>query len=154
MNRARIALMVILITAFSVQLFPPVLNKSRQVLVTDFSRIFPVPSKVQAILKESCYDCHSNHTNYPWYVRLQPVGWWMNSHIEKGKAALNFSDFGGYSIRRQQNKLKAIANSIQDQTMPLISYTLIHRGAKLTALEKAEVNNWIEKITDSLSKKN
>ena len=30
------------------------------------------PAEVKAILKTSCYDCHSNESVWPWYSRLKP----------------------------------------------------------------------------------
>ena len=74
----------------------------------------------------------------------------MASHISKGKADLNFSEFGIYSNRRQQNKLQAIVNSITDETMPLQSYTLLHKNAKLSTADKAVLLDWIKAIKDSI----
>jgi len=116
----------------------------------DITRVFPVPEKINGILKNSCYDCHSNNTRYPWYAMLQPGGWLLASHIKKGKQELNFNEFGSYSRRRQQSKLKSIGNSIKDETMPLSSYTLIHRSAKLSQTERDLVTNWVEQMRYSL----
>ena len=38
--------------------------------------------------------------------------------------------------------------------MPLSSYTLIHKNAILTASQKKEVLDWINKIEDSISSQN
>ena len=62
---------------------------------------FPVPVNVMQILRRSCYDCHSDSTVYPWYAEIQPVGWWLNSHIEDGKRGINFNRFGSYRLMRQ-----------------------------------------------------
>ena len=88
------------------------------------------------VFKNSCYDCHSNNTRYPWYVNIQPMGWVMARHIKKGKENLNFSEFGTYSKRKQANKLRAIATSIKDGSMPLSSYTIMHTDAKLCEEEE------------------
>ena len=77
----------------------------------------------------------------------------MASHIRKGKADLNFSEFGVYSNRKQQSKLQAIANSIKDETMPISSYTLLHKKSKLSPDEKGVLQEWIVAIKDSLSQK-
>jgi hypothetical protein len=151
MNRVKIVMTMIIILAIAIQFIPITLNQNSQVINTDINRIYPVPSQVQAVLKNACYDCHSEHTSYPWYARIQPVSGWMASHINKGKKELNFSDFGSYSAHRQQSKLKAIINSIHDETMPIASYTLIHRKAKLSEKDKTLVINWLEKTKDSLS---
>ncbi|CAM4205128.1 MULTISPECIES: heme-binding domain-containing protein [Pedobacter] len=135
-----------------IQFIQPERNISIQAYPADISRTYPVPEKVQGILKTSCYDCHSNNTRYPWYANIQPGGWWLAWHIREGKQELNFNEFGKYSSRRQQSKLKAITGSIEDGTMPISSYTLIHRNARLTKAEQDLILDWIEKTKDSLLK--
>ncbi|MDQ2752503.1 MAG: heme-binding domain-containing protein [Bacteroidota bacterium] len=136
------------------QFIQPARNKSVQVLPTDISKVYTIPNQVQSVLKNACYDCHSNNTNYPWYSNIQPGGWWLASHIRRGKEELNFSEFGAYSSRKQRSKLNSITKTIEDGTMPFPSYTLIHKNARLTKDEKAIVINWANKTKDSLSLKN
>lgn len=137
----------------SIQFIQPVRNKNEQVLNTDISKMLVVSDSVQTILKNACYDCHSNNTDYPWYSNIQPMGWLMANHIKNGKAELNFSEFGSYSTRRQVSKLTGIANSIKDDIMPLSSYKLMHENAQLTTLEKSILIRWAEQSKDSLSAK-
>jgi hypothetical protein len=144
-------LLIFLFVLVVIQFIQPARNKNGQVSRMDIARIYQVPEKVHGILKNYCYDCHSNNTRYPWYSMLQPGAWLMASHIKEGKEELNFYEFGGYSRRRQQSKLKAIANSIKDETMPLSSYTLIHKNARLSQTQKEMVVNWAERTRDSLS---
>jgi len=145
--------LVFLIIILAIQLLQPARNKSGQAVSNDFSETFTVPGNVQGILKKSCFDCHSSQTEYPWYIYIQPVGWWMDSHIRKGKEELNFSEFGSYSKRRQMSKLKSIGESIENETMPLPSYTLIHRKARLSNEEKSLILNWVKNTRNSLSLK-
>lgn len=142
----------LLVIFLMIQLVHPARNISGQDMPNDISRVVAVPAQVQGILKRSCYDCHSNHTAYPWYTYIQPIHWLMNSHIQAGKEELNFSEFGTYTIRRQQNKLRSVANSLKEGSMPLPSYTLIHRNAILTETEKTLIINWVEKSKESLNK--
>jgi len=111
-----------------------------------------VPADVQAILKKACYHCHSNNTHYPWYVNIQPVGLYLGHHIEEGKDELNFNQFGDYSAKRQRNKLKAIVEQIRDGEMPLPSYMLLHKEARLTAAEKTAITKWVENTLNENSK--
>jgi hypothetical protein len=129
-----------------IQFIQPDRNQSGQAAILDISRIYPVPESVQGILRESCYDCHSDNTRYPWYSFSQPAAWWVSSHIRKGKSELNFNQFGSYSARRQRSKLKSIASSIKDPTMPLPSYTLIHRNALLSAKDRQLILQWTAKM--------
>lgn len=147
-------LLVLLIVFIAIQFIQPARNTSGQVLPTDISKTVSVRENVQQILRTSCYDCHSNNTNYPWYNYMQPTAWILANHIKHGKKDLNFSEFGSYSIRKQQSKLKAIADQIKDGEMPLSSYTLIHRNARLTTEQKKLIIDWALNAKDSLDKIN
>ncbi|MFA5820031.1 MAG: heme-binding domain-containing protein [Bacteroidales bacterium] len=147
-------ILAIAIVFIAIQFIQPAHNKSGQVLATDISKTVSISDSVQALLKNTCYDCHSNNTNYPWYLNIQPMDWLMAKHIIKGKEALNFSEFGSYSPRRQLSKLNGIANSIKDDIMPLSSYKLMHKNAQLSTNEKALFINWAQQSKDSLSAKN
>jgi len=134
----------------AIQIIRPVHNKSGKPSTGEISKVIPIPDTVGILLKNACYDCHSNNTSYPWYSNIQPVGWLMAYHIKQAKNELNFSDFGSYSQRRQLSKLDGIANSIKDDIMPLSSYKLMHKNAKLSTYEKELVINWVQQAEDSL----
>ena len=137
-----------------IQFIRPAHNTSGQVLPTDITKTINVPDKVLDVFKNSCYDCHSNDTRYPWYINIQPMGWIMANHIKTGKANLNFSEFGTYSKRKQANKLRSLAETINDGSMPISSYTVMHTDAKLSEENKKLITDWVAKTRDSLSMKN
>lgn len=141
---------ILLVVIAGIQLIPATRNQSDEVSEHDLINNFDVPENIQLILKKSCYDCHSNNTNYPWYNKVQPISWILENHINEGKAVLNFNDFGAYSNRKQKSKLKSIRNQIYDGEMPLYSYTLIHNNAKLSENEKNEIFNWVDKMYNNL----
>ena len=143
-------LITILVVFVAIQFIQPQHNKSDKVLPTDITKTINVPDKVLDVFKNSCYDCHSNNTRYPWYINIQPTGWVMANHIRNGKENLNFSEFGTYSKRKQANKLRAIAESINDGSMPISSYTIMHTDAKLTSNDTVIINNWVRITRDSL----
>ena len=136
-----------------IQFFRPAKNKSEGTSKNDISTLYTVPLDVQNILKTSCNDCHSNNTVYPWYAEIQPVSWWLNSHIEDGKKDLNFSEFATYRIRRQYKKLEEINELVKENEMPLDSYLWIHKDAKLSDQQKLTVANWAEAVRDSIRTK-
>ncbi|HEY9170579.1 MAG TPA: heme-binding domain-containing protein [Lutibacter sp.] len=140
----------LLISFVGIQFMPTTRNQSNVILETDFLKTFDTPNNVQNLLKNSCYDCHSNNTNYPWYNKIQPVSWLLENHIKEGKKELNFSEFGGYSKRRQKSKLKSIKSQIEKNEMPLPSYTLVHRDAKLSKNDKELLIIWMAKLKDGL----
>lgn len=140
-----------LIIFLLMQLYQPARNISfEQDITANFTKVYNVPKNVEAILRTSCYDCHSNNTNYPWYSYIQPARFFMESHIKEGKENLNFSEWGNYSARKQNNKLDRIAKQIKSNEMPLSSYTMIHKNATLSATQKKEVLDWISQLKDSL----
>ena len=146
----RILLFLLVVLALF-QFYPrPAKHDSQGPDLQDITRVHQVPEQVAGILKTSCYDCHSNHTYYPWYARIQPVAIWLNDHIEEGKGELNFSEFGSYNIRRKYRKLEEINEQVKEGEMPLSSYTIIHRDAKLSKEQKLAVAQWVESLRDSI----
>lgn len=134
-----------------IQFIHPAKNNGIDKPDLDITHVAILPVKAQYVLRTSCYDCHSNKTNYPWYANIQPLDWWLSSHIKEGKSELNFNEFGAYSKRRQLSKLKAIGESIRDGSMPLSSYLIMHKNAKLSEEDKQMIMVWAEKTRDSLS---
>ena len=147
-------LLIILIVFIAIQFIQPARNTSGQVLPTDITKTVNIPDKVLDVFKNSCYDCHSNNTRYPWYVNIQPMGWVMARHVKNGKENFNFSEFGAYSKRKQANKLKSIKLSIKEGSMPLPSYTIMHTDAKLSKANKKLITDWATKTKDSIDAKN
>ena len=141
---------ILLLAFIVIQFFRPAKNKSAGISANDISTIYPVPENVQAILKTSCYDCHSNNTVYPWYAEIQPVAWWLNKHIADAKKDLNFSEFAGYSIRRQYRKFEEINDLVKKDEMPLDSYLWIHKYAKLSDQQKLTLANWVTSVRDTI----
>ena len=111
---------------------------------------FNVPQDVQTVLQTSCYDCHSNTTRYPWYAEVQPVGWWLNDHIQDAKRELNFSEFGSYRLRRQYRKFEDISGEVGEGKMPLPAYLIIHTDAKLSQAQKERLVSWANAMRDSM----
>ncbi len=149
MKRSIKILLVVIILFIAIQFIPRDYNNSILIGVNDITKLYPVPGNVQAIFKNSCYDCHSNNTNYPFYARIQPIRFMMDGHVKQGKEELNFNEFGTYSKRKQSHKLRAIANSMTEGTMPLSSYLFIHRKAGLTAMERTVIIAWVRKTDTS-----
>ena len=137
-----------------IQFIRPTKNAGDELLATDITRTIKVPDSIVNVFKTSCFDCHSNNTRYPWYVNIQPMGWLMANHIKEGKANLNFSEFGTYSKRKQANKLRAIAKSINDGSMPISSYTIMHTDSKLNEENKKLISDWVAHERDTMEVKN
>ena len=130
-----LAVLVVAIV-LAIQFIPVERNVSTVPPGQSFEKTEKVPANVAAILKVSCYDCHSNNTRYPWYSELQPGAWFMAQHIKKGRDELNFDEFNDYSKRRKKAKIKSIISQIEKEEMPLRSYLLLHPDAGLTPNKK------------------
>lgn len=136
----------LLILLVGIQFIPTSINQQEITPYTDIRKVYTIPDNVLTILEVSCFDCHSNNTNYPFYSRIQPMAMLMDKHVREGKEELNFSEFGDYSDRKKRNKLFSIQNQVKDGEMPLSSYTLMHNDAKLTANEKKLIEEWITNL--------
>ena len=111
------------------------------------SKKYEVPAEVQSILKQSCYDCHSNNTKYPWYSNIQPLGWWIQySHVNDGKRHLNFSEFVSYPEKKAKRKFDQIADEVKEGGMPLGTYTFMHHDAVLTGEQTKTLVDWAESL--------
>ncbi len=98
-----------LILLVLIQFIRPAKNSSSAQSANDITLHYSVPDSVLAVLKRSCYDCHSNNTVYPWYDRVQPIAWWLQYHINHGKRALNFSEFAAYATANRRKSSRASA---------------------------------------------
>ncbi|HEX8677545.1 MAG TPA: heme-binding domain-containing protein [Segetibacter sp.] len=153
MKTSGIILTVVLIVLIFIQFFHPAKNISTVKSPTDIAVLHKVPVNVRTILDKACNDCHSNNTRYPWYNNIQPVAWWLDNHVQEGKAELNFNEFATYSLRKQYHKLEEVTEQVKEGEMPLGSYTLVHTNAKLTEQEKEKLINWANSIRSEMKAK-
>jgi hypothetical protein len=148
LKKILIGLLVVLVL---IQFFRPEKNNSND-LTHDVSTKYKVPEDVSQILRVACNDCHSNKTNYPWYAQIQPVAWWLNDHVTEGKEHLNFSSFTQLPIAVQNHKFEEVIEVIDENEMPLESYTYLglHPEAKLTEDQKTALKTWAREQMDLL----
>ena len=135
-------LLALLFIFIFLQFIRPSKNISDGPYPNHISTKYVVPQDVETILQKACYDCHSNNTHYPWYTNVQPVGLWMQDHVNDGKGELNFSEFASYSPKKARHKMDECIDMVKEGEMPLPSYTWIHTDAKLTAEERATLTDW------------
>lgn len=133
-----------------IQFFHPTKNSSDETS-KDIAKYYVVPDSVQQILKKACNDCHSNYTAYPWYSKVQPIAWWLQNHIDEGKHHLNFNEFANYSLKKQAHKLHEVAEVIEEDEMPLSSYTMIHQEARLNKEEKETLIKWANEMSHQVN---
>lgn len=147
-------LIVLLVVFIFIQFFPidktnPTSNEGM-----DFIKIKNTPEPIANIIRNSCYDCHSNETKYPAYSYIQPAGWLLKSHIDEARLELNFSTFATYDPKRQAHKLEEAADYVEKKVMPLESYLILHPEAKLTDQEREQLATYFRKVQQQINQTN
>lgn len=144
MKKPSVRILIIFIAfLILIQFFPP----EKSVPATDPSADFVVVTnprrKVTAMLHSSCFDCHSYKTSYPWYSDIAPVSWFLQSHIREGRENLNFSVYGTYPREKRYQLLSEMKEVIEKKEMPLRSYTLMHKNARLNDGMRETLIKWL-----------
>ncbi|MBM9578754.1 heme-binding domain-containing protein [Leptospira sp. 201903070] len=108
--------------------------------------------EVKKILKQSCYDCHSDLTAWPWYTKVFPINVYLYHHVEEGKAELNFSEWETLSKKDKAKKGDEILEALEEGEMPLQDYVLLHPDSKISKEELEVLKNWIEDLEEDFQK--
>lgn len=140
-------ILLILLVAFVIaQFFGPEKNEGDIASIDAFLAETNPPEDVKLILKETCYDCHSDVTRYPLYNKITPVNYWLAEHVNDGKKHFNVSKWEGSSLKRKDHKFEELIEMVEEKEMPLNSYTWMHSEAKLTDAQIASVIDWAKKV--------
>jgi hypothetical protein len=107
-----------------------------------------VSQVVAALLKKSCYDCHSNESVYPWYSHIAPSSWLVAKDIREGREELNFSEWDNYDMMKKLGLLDDISIAVSEGEMPLGIYLLMHSSAKLDEAQRQLIIDWAENAMD------
>ncbi len=100
------------------------------------------PEEVMAILRRSCYDCHSNETVWPWYSYVAPASWLISRDVHDGREELNFSEWTTYTEKRKRHKRKECYEEIAEGEMPLWFYVPLHPEAELLKKDVETLLSW------------
>ncbi|WP_299556242.1 heme-binding domain-containing protein [Seonamhaeicola sp.] len=139
-------LLFLLIVFIVAQFFRPEKNNGDLATIKPFLTETNPPEDVKLILKESCFDCHSDFTRYPWYNNITPVNYWLKGHIDHGKEHFNVSKWEGNSVKRKDHKFEELIEMVEDKSMPLNSYTWTHTEARLTDAQIESIVDWAKKV--------
>ena len=102
------------------------------------------PEDVLTTLRRSCWDCHSNETEWPWYAYVAPMSLRVSQHVWMGREHVNFTEWDGYDAEERDEAYEDIAKVIDRGRMPLRDYLLVHRNAKLTTSDRKRLVSWAE----------
>lgn len=136
--------LVLLVLLVVLQFFRPDLNCEALDPELDLIAVTSPPDHIASMFRSACYDCHSNQTAYPWYQKISPVSWYLNNHIQKGKAAVNFSVFKSLEKADRIGLLVETCEVVEAGTMPIQSYLLLHKEARLTPENCDALCQWTE----------
>src|SRR4051794_32350330 len=96
--------------------------------------------RTRALARDACFDCHSNLTKWPWYSIVAPVSWLLTNDVNGGRRRLNFSEWN-----RPQAELDDAIDAIRGGDMPPWYYVIRHSKAKLSATEKAQLEQGLDR---------
>jgi len=139
-------LWLLLIVFVIAQFFGPERNEGELASIDAFIAETNPPEDVKLILKETCYDCHSDVTRYPWYNKITPVNYWLADHIKHAKKHFNVSNWEGNSVKKKDHKFEELIEMVEDKEMPLPSYTWTHSEAKLSDAQIESVLKWANQV--------
>jgi len=84
----------------------------------------------ERIARTSCYDCHSNETDWPAYAYVAPMSWLVRSDVEGGRDELNFSTWS------DDPDADDAAEAVADRSMPPTEFTWLHPDARLSRADR------------------
>ncbi len=141
----KIVLVVLVIGLIAIQFFNrPDKTTTTEITPAHITKVMNVPSNVESILKRSCYDCHSDHTVWPWYSSIAPASWLVGDDVVTGRKKMNFSQWGKMPTAKQEARLNEICEEIKSDEMPLPPYLILHGDAKLSQADKDILCGWVE----------
>lgn len=136
----------LIVGAIAIQFVRP----ARTNAVTDPGRALAahvqVTADARAILERACRDCHSNDTRWPWYSNVAPVSWFVIDHVNHGRRHFNYSDWAQYAPEDADRILMNTCAFARKESMPMPSYLLMHRDARLTDADVAALCDWTETV--------
>ncbi|WP_179020323.1 heme-binding domain-containing protein [Winogradskyella forsetii] len=138
--------LLLLVVFIIAQFFGPEKNDGDVTSVEAFYADTNPPEDVKLILKNTCNDCHSDHTRYPWYDKITPVNYWLAEHVEDGKKHFNISKWNDYSDKKKDHKLDELIEMVEEKEMPLPSYTWTHGDADLSQEQIDAVVSWAKTV--------
>lgn len=149
MNSKKILLIVLAIVII-IQFIPAdlpvvILNNPNDLIANN-----DIPENIEAILRTSCYDCHSNETVYPWYSYVSPVSLLVSRDTRIGRDELNFSEWEKLDKIEKAEMLDEIAEEIEEGEMPMKIYPITHPDAKLSDSDREEMVLWAEIMAEAL----
>ncbi len=133
-----------------IQFVPVNLPEVRAENPNDLVQNTSIDKDIVTMLKNSCYDCHSNETVYPWYSYVAPVSFLVSRDTRVGREKLNFSEWNTFSKLDKLSALDDIAEAIEYGEMPMKIYPITHLDAKLSDDDQEKFLEWAESFAEMI----
>jgi len=140
----------LIVVVLAIQLIPVHRPEIIEQNPADLIQTTQVPPAVASLLKNSCYDCHSMQTTYPWYAHVAPISWLVSRDVRDGRRHVNFSDWNNLKLSKKAKVLDKISDEVSDGSMPFFLYPLMHKKAKLTAADRKQIVDWTHSYSKGL----
>ena len=98
--------------------------------------------RLTRIVNNSCKNCHSEKTDWPWYSYVAPMSWLIEGDVSEGRKHMNLTHWNQYGIDQKQELLSKMAVMVKNHKMPLPRYLVLHPEAKLSALDIDHIDQW------------
>jgi hypothetical protein len=95
--------------------------------------------RTRELAVRACFDCHSNHTRWPWYANVAPFSWAVELDVESARSIVNFSEWN-----RSYDLALYSGQSIRTGNMPPVKYRMAHPEASLTEAELRELSTGLD----------
>ena len=146
------ALWIILVIVIVLQVIPSNRPETNLKNPNDLLMNNQIPTEVATMLRNACYDCHSNESQFPWYAYVAPVSYLVNRDIREAREHLNFSEWEGLDATKKLKLLGKIGDEVGEGEMPLKIYPPLHPKARLSDEDRQKIVDWTANFGDGLLK--
>jgi len=87
--------------------------------------------QTRQLFYQTCGDCHSNETVWPWYSNIAPVSWLIQNDVDEGRSYLNVSEWGTRGMEADD-----AAEVVREGEMPPSLFLIMHPEARLDQTDK------------------
>jgi hypothetical protein len=108
-------------------------------------------SEVTRVFEQSCQNCHSERTEWPWYSYVAPLSWLIEADVHDGRSHMNLSQWDGYTEEQKVELLTKIGVDVRNHRMPLPKYLKLHPQARLSNDDVTRLYTWTQSERRRLS---
>ncbi len=104
-------------------------------------------ARAAPVLRDKCLDCHSAHTDKPWYFAMPGAKQMISKDVADGVEAIDITgalfDADGEFSQRQLAKIESVTY-VGD--MPPSRYVMMHWDTSLSKADKKAVRDWVRSV--------